>query len=280
MKLRQRLKSSIGKSLTDAGARVKAMPVHTERRGEIAIVTIDRPEVRNAVDGPTADALVAAFESFARDDGVRVAILTGAGGTFCSGADLKAVATDPGRANRISDGSGPLGPTRMRLEKPTIAAVEAYAVAGGLELALWCDLRVAANDASFGVLNRRWGVPLMDGGTVRLPRLIGHGRALDLMMTGRTIGAEEAYAIGLVNRLVQPGEALHAALELAREIAAQPQVSLLGDRMSSYEAWGLDETEALANEHRRALRALESGESVEGAGRFEAGAGRHGGTAD
>lgn len=256
------------------------MSVHTEKRGEVTIVTIDRPDVRNAVDGPTADALVAAFEEFARDGEARVAILTGADGTFCSGADLKAVATDPERANRLSEAFGPLGPTRMQLEKPTIAAVEGYAVAGGFELALWCDLRVAASDASFGVLNRRWGVPLMDGGTVRLPRLIGHGRALDLIMTGRAVSAEEAKAIGIANRIAEPGAALDVALELARQIAAKPQGSLLGDRLSAYESWGLSEHDALVNEHTRGLAALASGEAVEGAGRFEGGAGRHGGRAD
>lgn len=252
------------------------MTVRTEKHGSITVVVIDRPDVRNAVDGPTAGDLAEAFTSFARDDEAAVAILTGAHGTFCSGADLKALATEPERANRLSEEWGPLGPTRMQLDKPTIAAIEGFAVAGGLELALWCDLRIAASDSKLGVLNRRWGVPLMDGGTVRLPRLIGHGRALDLIMTGRSVGAEEALAIGLVDRMVEPGNALQAALALAEEIATKPQISLRGDRASVYEAWGLDEKDALLNEHRHGVRAIETGESVEGAGRFDRGAGRHG----
>ena len=252
------------------------MTVHSERRGPVTVVTMDRPEVRNAVDGPTADELSLAFEAFARDDSALVAVLHGAHGTFCSGADLGAVATEPGRANRLSEDAGPLGPTRMQLEKPTIAAVEGYAVAGGLELALWCDLRVAASDARFGVLNRRWGVPLMDGGTVRLPRLVGHGRALDLIMTGRLVAADEALAMGLVNRVVEPGTALDAAVALAHELASKPQISLRGDRMSAYEAWGLSGPEALRNEHNHGLHALAEGESVAGAERFTRGAGRHG----
>ena len=252
------------------------MTVHTEKRGPVTVVTMDRAEVRNAVDGPTAEELVLAFESFARDEGARVAVLTGAHRTFCSGADLKAVASDPARANRLSEEYGPLGPTRMKLEKPTIAAIEGYAVAGGLELALWCDLRVAASDAQLGVLNRRWGVPLMDGGTVRLPRLVGQGRALDMIMTGRLIDAGQALAWGLVDRSVEPGTALDAALELAQELATKPQISLRSDRLSAYEAWGLPEGEALLNEHARGLPALAEGESVTGAGRFDGGAGRHG----
>jgi enoyl-CoA hydratase len=240
------------------------------------VITMDRPEVRNAVDGPTGDELVGAFEAFATDDDARVAVLHGANGTFCSGADLKAVASDPGRANRLSEVFGPLGPTRMQLEKPTIAAVEGYAVAGGFEMALLCDLRVVASDAHFGVLNRRWGVPLMDGGTVRLPRVVGQGRALDLIMTGRLVDAEEALSMGLANRVVEPGSALEAAVALAEEIASKPQLSLRGDRMSAYEAWGLSELEALSNEHRRGMDSIAAGEAVEGAGRFEGGAGRHG----
>jgi enoyl-CoA hydratase len=252
------------------------MAVTSERRGAVTIVTIDRSEVRNAVDGPTAQGLIEAFGSFDKDDEARVAILHGAGGTFCSGADLKAVATDPDRANRLAEEHGPLGPTRMLLGKPTIAAVEGYAVAGGLELALWCDLRIAADDAQFGVLNRRWGVPLMDGGTVRLPRLIGQGRALDLIMTGRLVDAQEALAVGLVNRIAEPGDVLGAAIELAEEIAAKPQISLLGDRLSAYEQWGLGQSDALINEHRRGMPAIVEGETASGAGRFDAGAGRHG----
>lgn len=251
------------------------MAVRTERQGRVLIVTIDRPEVRNAVDGPTADALTRAFADFGKGDAA-VAILTGAGGTFCSGADLKAVATEPERANRVTDEAGPLGPTRTIAPKPVIAAVEGYAVAGGLELALWCDLRVAAWDARFGVLNRRWGVPLMDGGTIRLPRLVGFGRALDMIMTGRIVAADEAHRIGLVDRVVDPGAALHAALELAEEIGSHPQMGVRGDRLSVYEAWGLGERAALANEHRHGVRTLATGEGIEGAGRFTGGAGRHG----
>jgi enoyl-CoA hydratase len=256
------------------------MTVRTEKRGPVTIVTIDRPEVRNAVDGPTADALIAAFDTFATDDEAHVAILQGAEGTFCAGADLKAVAVEPERANRLSDDFGPLGPTRMLLEKPTIAAVEGYAVAGGLELALWCDLRVATSATKMGVLNRRWGVPLMDGGTVRLPRLIGQGRALDLIMTGRLVDAAEAHSIGLVDRVVEPGAALDAAVQLANEIAGKPPISLRGDRLSAYEQWGMTERDALANEHRYGIGSLGSGEAVSGATRFDSGAGRHGSSVD
>lgn len=252
------------------------MSVSVDRHDAVAVVTIDRPEVRNAVDGRTADALHDAFEAFAGDDTARVAVLYGAGGTFCSGADLKALTTEPEMAFQITEERGPLGPTRMLLGKPTIAAIEGYAVAGGLELALWCDLRVAAHDARFGVLNRRWGVPLMDGGTVRLPRLIGDGRALDLILTGRIVEAEEALAIGLVNRVVDPGRALDAALDLARSIASHPQTSMLGDRMSAVEQWGMSEADALMNEHSHAMQGLVSGDAIEGAARFGSGAGRHG----
>jgi enoyl-CoA hydratase len=243
--------------------------------GPVAVVTIERPEVRNAVDGPTAEALVAAFTRFDADPALAVAVLTGAGGTFSAGGDLKAFGTE--RTNRIAvDGAGPLGPTRMLLGKPVIAAVEGYAVAGGLELALWCDLRVAARDAVFGVFCRRWGVPLIDGGTVRLPRIVGLGRALDLILTGRGVAGEEALAMGLVTQLTGPGEARAAALALAHQLAALPQRCLRNDRASAYEQVGLPLDAALANELRHGLDSLASGEAVVGAGRFVGGAGRHG----
>jgi enoyl-CoA hydratase len=251
------------------------MPVGFEIDGEIAVVTIDRPAVRNAVDGPTAAELAAAFRRFEADAALKAAVLTGAAGTFCAGADLKAVAT--GRGNRVrAEDDGPMGPTFMLLSKPVIAAVEGHAVAGGLELALWCDLRVAARDAVFGVYCRRWGVPLCDGGTVRLPRLIGHSHALDLILTGRGVSGDEALRMGLANRIVERGEALGAAKELARELAAFPQGCLRSDRLSSYEQWGLPLPEAIANETRRGLEVIRSGETLEGAARFAAGHGRHG----
>ncbi len=249
--------------------------VLTEANGDVLVVTINRPEVRNAVDAATAQALADAFQAFDKDDALRVAILTGAGGAFCAGADLKAVAA--GRGSRLSeDGNGPMGPTRMLLAKPVIAAVEGHAVAGGLELALWCDLRVAARDAVFGVYCRRFGVPLIDLGTVRLPRLIGHSRALDLILTGRGVSGDEALQMGLVNRLVDPGRALEAALELARALAKLPQRCLRSDRMSAYEQWSLPWTEAMRNEFRRGIQVIESGETVAGAQRFASGEGRHG----
>lgn len=251
------------------------MTVRYETKGAVAIVTIDRPEVRNAVDRPTAEALTAAFRRFDADERMLVAILTGAGGTFCAGADLKAVAE--GRGNRTEiDGDGPMGPTRMFLEKPVIAAVEGYAVAGGLELALWCDLRVAARDAVFGVFCRRWGVPHIDGGTVRLPRLIGHSRAMDLILTGRPVSGEEAFQIGLANRLAEPGRALEVALELAEQLTRFPQRCLRSDRRSAYEQWGLPFDEAMRNEFRLGMATIESGETRAGASRFAAGKGRHG----
>lgn len=252
------------------------MSVTVESAGAVTTVTIDRPEVRNAVDGPTAAALAEAFGAFDADDGARVAILTGAGGTFCSGADLGGIAS--GRGNRVEadmDEDGPMGPTRMRLSKPVIAAVEGYAVAGGLELALWCDLRVAAADATFGVFCRRWGVPLVDGGTVRLPRLIGHSQAMDMILTGRAVGAEEAYRMGLVNRVTPPGEALAVAVELAAQIAAFPQQCLRNDRRAAIEQWDLGE-EAMRRETELGLETIRSGETREGASRFRAGAGRGG----
>jgi enoyl-CoA hydratase len=243
----------------------------------VLVVTIDRPEVRNAVDGATAEALAEAFRRFEDDDELRVAVLTGAGGTFCAGADLKAVAA--GRGNRLDTDTtvdGPMGPTRMLLSKPVIAAVEGHAVAGGLELAVWCDLRVAARDAVFGVYCRRWGVPLVDGGTIRLPRLIGHSHALDLILTGRGVSGDEALAMGLVNRLAEPGEARADAVALAHQVAAFPQLCMRSDRLSSYEQWDLSLGDALARETARGLDVIRSGETVAGASRFAAGEGRHG----
>ena len=246
-------------------------------RPEVVVVTIDRPEARNAVDGPTAALLADAFRAFEADDTAAVAVLTGAAGTFCAGADLKGVGE--GRGNRVeADVSldGPMGPTRMDLDKPVIAAVEGYAVAGGLELALWCDLRVVAADATFGVFCRRWGVPLIDGGTIRLPRLIGHSRAMDLILTGRPVGADEALAMGLANRVVEPGTALDAAVDLAASIAAFPRRCARSDRRSAIDQWSLDLPEALARETEVGLATIASGETLEGAMRFAAGEGRHG----
>jgi enoyl-CoA hydratase len=263
---------------------MNAKTVRIERDGPVTTVILDRPEVRNAVDRATADALAGAFAEFERDDGARVAVLWGAGGNFCAGADLKAVAQ--GRGNRLKsidpDGldplatDGPMGPTRMQLSKPVIAAVAGYAVAGGLELALWCDLRVAEESATFGVLCRRWGVPLIDGGTVRLPRLIGQSRALDMILTGRAVGAREALEMGLANRVVANGEARSAAEVLAREIAAFPQTCMRHDRQSVYEQWHLGYRPALANEFALGLKTLQSGESLAGAAHFASGKGRGG----
>ncbi|SFF57400.1 enoyl-CoA hydratase [Fontimonas thermophila] len=256
---------------------MQSTTIRIERREPLLVVTIDRPEVRNAVDGPTAHALAEAFRAFDADDALKVAILTGSGGHFCAGADLKAVADDPARANRIAaDGDAPMGPSRLQLGKPVIAAVSGYAVAGGLELACWCDLRVADETAVFGVFCRRFGVPLIDGGTVRLPRLIGTSRALDLILTGRPVDAREAERIGLVNRVVPAGQALTQAETLARQIAAFPQTCLRNDRRSVHAQWGLSEDAALANEFRLGLATLHSGETADGAGRFARGAGRHG----
>ncbi|KOX07537.1 crotonase/enoyl-CoA hydratase family protein [Streptomyces sp. NRRL B-3648] len=249
------------------------MPVRIERQEYVTTVVLSRPEARNAVDGPTAAELAAAFQAFEADDTARAAVLWGEGGTFCAGADLKAIGT--GRANRVAeDGDGPMGPTRMRLSKPVIAAVSGHAVAGGLELALWCDLRVAEEDAVFGVFCRRWGVPLIDGGTVRLPRLIGTGRALDLILTGRPVPAREAYEIGLVNRLVPAGRARAEAEALAAAVARFPQACLRSDRASVLDQEGLDERTAMLGELRHGAGVL--AESAEGAARFAAGAGRHG----
>ena len=251
------------------------MTVNYEVRGPVAVVTINRPEARNAIDRPTAAALVESFNRFEADPALAVAVLTGSGGTFCAGADLKAVAT--GRGTRVTEeGDGPLGPTRMLLSKPVIAAVEGYAVAGGIEMAAWCDLRVAARDAVFGCFERRWGVPLVDGGTIRLARLLGHSNALDLILTGRPVSGEEALRMGLANRLVEPGTALAEAIALAEQIAAFPQTCLRQDRLSSYEQWGMEMPDALRNEYRRGRVALESNEVAEGAARFAAGEGRHG----
>jgi enoyl-CoA hydratase len=242
------------------------MSVHYEAEGRVAIVTIDRPEVANAVDRPTADALVDAFRSFDADDSLSVAVLTGANNTFCAGADLKAMRSgDAERVSRVEpDGDGPVGPTRMLLSKPVIAAVEGHAVAGGLELSIWCDLRVAAEDAVFGVYCRRWGIPLMDGGTIRLARLIGHSHALDLMLTGRGVSGEETLRMGLANRIVPPGEALDTAIELAHQLADLPQAALRSDRLSSYEQWSLSLDDALAREYQHGMATLASGEIVSG----------------
>ncbi|MBM4244913.1 MAG: crotonase/enoyl-CoA hydratase family protein [Deltaproteobacteria bacterium] len=249
--------------------------VRYETQENVAIVTIDRPQVRNAVDGPTAAELADAFRRFAADDRLSVAILTGANGTFCAGADLKAVSH--GRGNRVTeDGDGPMGPSRMLLAKPVVAAVEGWAVAGGLELAVWCDLRVAARDAVFGVFCRRWGVPLCDGGTIRLTRLIGQSHALDMILTGRGVSGDEALRIGLANRLVEPGEALAGALDLARHIASFPQICMRNDRRSAYEQWGMSLPDALLHETRLGLDVIRSGETLAGATRFAGGAGRHG----
>ncbi|GHE82239.1 enoyl-CoA hydratase [Streptomyces spiralis] len=249
------------------------MPVRVERQGYVTTVVLSRPEARNAVDGPTAAELASAFREFEADPGARVAVLWGEGGTFCAGADLKAIGTE--RGNRVAeDGDGPMGPTRMRLSKPVIAAVAGPAVAGGLELALWCDLRVAEEDAVFGVFCRRWGVPLIDGGTVRLPRLIGTGRAMDMILTGRPVPAREAYDMGLANRIVPSGRARAEAEELAASIAGFPQACLRSDRASVLDQEGLDEQAALRGELLHGMGVLS--ESLEGAARFAAGAGRHG----
>ncbi|HWW54628.1 MAG TPA: crotonase/enoyl-CoA hydratase family protein, partial [Acidimicrobiales bacterium] len=241
----------------------------------VTIITINRPEVRNAVDGPTAASLIDAFREFDTDPEASVAVLTGAGGTFCAGADLKAVAA--GQGNRVLPvGEGPMGPTRMVLGKPVIAAVEGHAVAGGLELAIWCDLRVAAVDAVFGVYCRRWGVPLVDGGTIRLPRLIGQSHALDLILTGRAVSGDEALRMGLANRLVPTGDALAGAVALGHELAGFPQICLRSDRLSSYEQWPLPLAEALAAEYRHGVATIRSGETQAGAARFASGVGRHG----
>jgi len=259
--------------------------VRIERDGPVTTVILDRPQVRNAVDRPTAEALASAFVAFEHNADERVAVLWGAGGTFCAGADLKGVAE--GRGNRTRPpktgadydrlaADAPMGPTRMLLSKPVIAAVAGHAVAGGLELALWCDLRIAEEDAVFGVFCRRWGVPLIDGGTIRLPRLIGQSRALDMILTGRPVPAGEALAFGLANRVVAKGEARAAAEALARDIARMPQLCMRNDRSSVYEQFGLSLGDALANEFRLGAETLASGEAREGAARFASGKGRGG----
>ena len=243
------------------------MSVRYETTARVATITIDRPERRNAVDRPTAEALSAAFHRFDTDPQLDVAILTGAGDCFCAGADLKAIGE--GQPNRTApDGDGPMGPTRMLLSKPVIAAIEGWAVAGGLELALWCDLRVAAVDARFGVLCRRWGVPLIDGGTVRLPRAIGHAHALDMILTGREVSGDEARAMGLANRLCEAGEALDAARRLAAQLSALPQTCMREDRLSSYEQWSMSLDKAIANEFEHGQRSLASPELLAGVRRF------------
>jgi enoyl-CoA hydratase len=249
--------------------------VRTEKSGNVTTVILSRPERRNAVDRDTADALALAFEAFERDEEAHVAVLWGEGGTFCAGADL--VALSEGRPNRVEPtGAGPMGPTRMALSKPVVAAVAGHAVAGGLELALWCDLRVAEEDAVFGVFCRRWGVPLIDGGTVRLPRLIGASRALDMILTGRPVGASEALDWGLANRVVARGRAREEAEALAAHVARFPQRCMRADRRSALEQWALPLESAIAREFALGLETIASGETVEGAARFAKGAGRHG----
>jgi enoyl-CoA hydratase len=251
------------------------MPLRIEKSGAITTVILDRPQARNAVDRETAEALAGAFRAFEEDPEASVAVLTGEGDTFCSGADLKAIAA--GSLNRVAeDGDAPMGPSRLVLEKPVIAAIAGHAVAGGLELALWCDLRVAEEDAVLGVFCRRFGVPLIDGGTVRLPRLIGLSRALDLILTGRAVSAAEALQMGLVNRVVRRGTARAAAEALARDLADLPQICLRGDRRSAYESLDLTFSQALLNETRHGIRSLAAGESASGARGFAEGKGRHG----
>lgn len=248
--------------------------IRFESEGPVAVITIDRPERRNAVDRPTARQLAEAFRRFDADGQLSVAVLNGAGGCFCAGADLRAFGSK--QANRLETEGSPMGPSHMVLSKPVIAAVEGHAVAGGLELAIWCDLRIAARDAVFGVFCRRWGVPLVDGGTVRLSRMLGHSHALDLILTGRGVCGDEALRMGLANRLVEPGTALEESVSLARELAAFPQRCLRSDRLSSYRQWDLPIEDALALERRFGRETIDSGESRAGAERFKAGAGRHG----
>jgi enoyl-CoA hydratase len=249
------------------------LSINYEGDGPVAVITIDRPEVANAIDAPTALELADAFRRFDAEESVSVAVLTGANGTFCAGADLKAMRS--GEAERVTrlapDGDGPVGPTRMLLSKPVIAAVEGHAVAGGLELAAWCDLRVASQEAVFGVYCRRWGIPLMDGGTVRLARLLGHSHALDLILTGRGVSGEEAQRMGLANRLTPAGQALPVALTLAHEIASKPQAALRSDRRSSYEQWSLSLEDALAGEYRHGMDTLQTGEMFGGLDNYASG---------
>jgi len=250
--------------------------IEVTTQDRITIVSITRPEVRNAVDGDTARALAEAFRQFDNDSDSDVAILYGQYGTFCAGADLKALAGQSGSNQLDPDGDGPMGPSRMVLGKPVIAAVAGHAVAGGLELALWCDLRIVERSAIMGVYCRRWGVPLIDGGTIRLPRLIGHSRAMDLILTGRSVAAQEALEMGLANRIVDDGEALPAALELAGQLRCFPQNCLRSDRLSAYEQWGMTLQGALSNEYARGVEVIDSLETITGASRFAAGKGRHG----
>jgi enoyl-CoA hydratase len=248
--------------------------IRVERAGPVTTVVLSRPERRNSVDGPTAAELAEAFRRFDADPEASVAVLYGEGGHFCAGADLKAIGTS--RGNRLApDGDGPMGVTRLRLSKPVIAAVEGYAVAGGLELAIWCDLRVVAEDAVFGVFCRRWGVPLVDGGTVRLPRLIGTSRALDMILTGRPVGADEALGFGLANRVVPSGQAAAAAKQLAAQIAAFPQTCLRNDRSSVLHQEGKSQVDAMSYEFAVGTESV-TADGLEGAGRFTRGAGRHG----
>lgn len=265
--------STVPEGRSEATREAGAGGVRVERSGAVTTVIMNRPAARNAVNGPAAAELLAAFEEFDRDDSASVAVLWGDNETFCAGADLKAFGTpDMNPAHRT--GPGPMGPTRMVLSKPVIAAVSGYAVAGGLELALWCDLRIAEEDAVFGVFCRRWGVPLIDGGTVRLPRLIGHGRAMDLILTGRAVGAQEALDMGLANRIAPKGESRRVAEELATELAALPQLCMRADRLSMMGQWGMAEAEAIDAEF--ASLSKVSSESLAGAKRFADGAGRHG----
>jgi enoyl-CoA hydratase len=258
----------------EAGAG-RASAVRVERKGPVTTIVLDRPDVRNAVDGPTAAALAEAFSEFDADPDASVAVLFGAGGTFCAGADLKAMGSPRGNKTE-AEGNAPMGPTRMSLSKPVIAAICGHAVAGGLELALWCDLRVAQEDAVFGVFCRRWGVPLIDGGTVRLPQVVGLGRALDMILTGRGVSAAEALQMGLVNQVVPNGSARTAAEQLARDIAALPQACLRSDRQSAFEGISLPHDEAMANEFRHGMAVLAGPGVVEGVSRFRGGAGRGG----
>jgi enoyl-CoA hydratase len=253
-----------------------ADPVLFERRNRIAVVTVNRPERRNAFDQATAEAIYNVFKQFDADDTLDVAVLTGAGGNFCAGADLVAYAQGEKRPFLVDGDLAPMGCTRLKLSKPVIAAVEGYAVAGGIEVACWCDMRVAAKSATFGVFCRRFGVPLVDLGTIRLPRLIGHSRAMDLILTGRPVKADEALSMGLANRVVEDGKALEAALEIAEQLSAFPQVCMRVDRLSAIKQWELDWDAAIKNEMTEGHRALDAGETLAGASRFSGGAGRHG----
>jgi len=251
------------------------MPIYIEKNYPVYTVIIDNPQVKNAVDGPTASEIVNTFRDFEEDENALVGVLWGANGTFCSGANLKTIAKDQG--NRIDrEGDGPMGPSRMLLSKPIIAAVAGYAVAGGLELALWCDMRVAEKDAIFGVFNRRFGVPLIDGGTVRLPRLIGLSRAMDMILTGRPVSAQEAYDWGLINRIVDIGQSKLEAEKLAKDLASFPQVCMKNDRMSTYTQFGLGIKEAMIKEFEFGLKTLESKEYLAGSKTFSQGKGKHG----